>query len=202
MNNLVNHHIVNGRDDTPRPGQLYSYYLCGNGVFVGARREGMEVCFPISRCEVRGLAPLDPFFVFGYPRVSEEVMRSILIHAQREAEDNLEQLYHLVFDGTDKRFRLVIPPQKQSSVRCELLEDGEGTSLAEAVIEIHSHHQMPARFSPIDDADERGFRLYGVIGHVLDEPEINFRVGLHGMFWPIPAEWVCELPSEIEDRNE
>jgi hypothetical protein len=45
---------------------------------------------------------------------------------------------------------------------------------------------MSGRFSGIDNQDEVGFQLYGVIGH-LDHliPEYSFRLGIHGHFKPL-----------------
>jgi PRTRC genetic system protein A len=200
MNSLVSHHHSNDAD--ARPGVLYAYTTSGNGVFISAERKGLAVCFSIAGCEVRGLPPYEPHFKMDYPKISEEVMRALLHHAQVAAQDGLEILFHLVFDEADGLFRLHIPPQNQTAVSCRPLEEGEGSTLHNALIEIHSHHSMPARFSSVDDADEKGFRLYGVIGDVLGRPEIRFRVGLHGYFWPIPAAWVCELPDGVRDCNE
>ena len=70
------------------------------------------------------------------------------------------------------------------------------------VIEIHSHHAMPARFSGTDDADETGFRVYGVIGRLPEQPEIRLRVGVYGYFWEVPASWALELPDGLRDCNE
>jgi len=67
---------------------------------------------------------------------------------------------------------------------------------------IHSHHGMRPEFSRADDADERGFRLYGVIGNLPEKPEIRMRVGVYGYFWEIPASWALELPDSLMDCNE
>ena len=61
---------------------------------------------------------------------------------------------------------------------------------------------MRAYFSGTDDADETGFRIYGVIGLINCDPkipELRLRVGVHGNFWEIPADWVFEMPDAILD---
>ena len=74
---------------------------------------------------------------------------------------------------------------------------------ADTLLELHSHHLMAAFFSATDTADEQGFRLYGVVGHLdsADQhaPEIRIRVGIYGHFWDIPASTVLSLPSCITD---
>jgi len=43
------------------------------------------------------------------------------------------------------------------------------TPIPDAVVEMHSHHAMPAYFSATDDRDETARRVYGVLGR-LDSP--------------------------------
>jgi hypothetical protein len=58
---------------------------------------------------------------------------------------------------------------------------------------------MSAHFSPTDDADEcHGFRIYGVFGKVRSiRPEMQFRVGLFGHFWQVPATSIFELSADV-----
>jgi PRTRC genetic system protein A len=198
--NLVTYNQSSDIDFKAAP--LYSYLWGGNGVFIQAHRNGLDVRFCIGKLVTRGLPPLEPLFKFDYSKISEEVMRAVLYHAQESAEEGLERLFHLLWDAESRVFRLHSPVQHQTAVSCRPIEDDENSTLHNAVIEIHSHHSMRAFFSKQDDRDEQGFRIYGVIGNVLERPEIRFRVGCHGYFFNIPAAWVCELPSEIEDLNE
>ena len=72
-------------------------------------------------------------------------------------------------------------------------QDGTATSLiyrppAGVVAEFHSHGRSRAFFSKTDDADEQGFRIYGVAGRLdTDRPELSLRVGIYGHFAPV--EW-------------
>jgi PRTRC genetic system protein A len=198
MNNLVTYHITT-EAHYHKLGSLYTYWFAGNGTFISAARQGLAVSFPIARCEVRGLPPLEPYFKYDYPKIKREVIERMLYYAQIAAQDELEQLYHVCFDG--EVMRLEIPEQEQTRVSCKPLDDSAESSLHRSIIEIHSHNTMRAWFSKQDDEDEKGFKIYGVVGKVLHRPEIKFRVGLHGYFWNIPAELVCELPDEIFDLN-
>ncbi|MCP4359045.1 MAG: hypothetical protein GY796_13585, partial [Chloroflexi bacterium] len=57
------------------------------------------------------------------------------------------------------------------------------------ILELHSHNTMPAYFSPRDNRDELGGRLYGVIGHLeRSNPELALRLGMFG-------HWLYNVPG-------
>jgi len=60
------------------------------------------------------------------------------------------------------------------------------------VLDLHSHTgSMPARFSPIDDFDEKGFSLYGVVADLRQLfPTVELRLGVYGYMLPIQREEV------------
>ena len=80
---------------------------------------------------------------------------------------------------------------------------------AGVLMEVHTHPQpgMPAFFSHIDDEEERGFRLYGVIGRISRgqgtiEAEIRMRVVIYGVdvaSYEFPASWVLSLPEGMRE---
>ncbi len=48
---------------------------------------------------------------------------------------------------------------------------------------------MRAFWSNTDDQDEKGFRIYGVIGELdSDNPEIRLRVGIYGYHYPVTQD--------------
>jgi hypothetical protein len=65
----------------------------------------------------------------------------------------------------------------------------------DVLVEVHSHGNLPAYFSPTDDTDEcSGFRIYGVLGNVkASQPEILLRVGLFGHGWTVSVPQVFEV---------
>ncbi len=68
------------------------------------------------------------------------------------------------------------------------------------VLEIHSHNRMRAFFSPVDDEDEQGQGLYGVVGR-LDciTPEVLLRLGKEdGTFENIALSRVFDLSAGVE----
>jgi len=191
----------------PQQGGMFDYLLTADGVYLHAKREELEVSFPLLpgvSGVIRGLQPTMPVFDFELPLVPEGLIAELWAQAEDWANQGLETLFHLVWSPVypwNNGWGLDTPEQERSATRCKPLHDGPGSSHEKAIVEIHSHHLMPARFSPTDDKDETGFRLYGVIGRLPEAPEIRLRVGVYGYFWEIPASWALELPECLRDCN-
>jgi PRTRC genetic system protein A len=186
----------------PRQGGMFDYVLAGDGLYLRAEREEMDVCFQIAPAEVRGLGECDEAFEFRLPKVPEPLMLALWRRADQLANDSLETLFHLVWSPVypwDEGWEVVEPEQTRTSISCR--PDDPCSSSERAIIEIHSHHVMLARFSETDDKDETGFRLYGVIGNLDRAPKIRLRVGVYGYHHEIPASWALELPCGLMDCN-
>lgn len=217
---LVDHYLVM---QTPLPqvdeSLLLDYVVGGNGVFARGRRPGLEACIPIAApvVPIRGLCPINPYVQWGFPKVPPTMMALMFSISQTIARDEpRETLFHLTFsepyghvneapprghvwcaDG----WHLIFPAQTGSADRVELIHQGAGSTEAEAIIEVHSHHHERAFFSEQDDADEGSisFRLYGVIGTIFERPTIRIRVGLFGHFFEYPASEFFEMPEGVEE---
>jgi PRTRC genetic system protein A len=182
----------------PVEGSLFEYLMAGNGVFVRGEREGLSALFPIAKASIRGLADLKWAVHLTNGRVPGELLSEAVEHAREAAKRHLESLYHFTWDG---KWNLEIPPQDQSGGAVRPTDCGAGSSYQQAVVELHSHHRMRADFSNIDDADETGFRIYGVMGRlgVQGREEIRWRVGVFGHLQDIPCKWVAENPEHLID---
>ena len=178
----------------PIPDCLYAYILAGNGVFLYAKRDDLEVLIPTSRAIIVGLPPLESFV--NLPRVPAILMHHIL-QASRENLPN-EILFWFNFDHDQRIWNVDAPLQvcRPASVYPVDKRDPLGTK---ALIDLHSHALMEPFFSPTDDKDEQGFRVFAVIGKVNERPEVRVRVGVYGNYWDIPASMIFELPEEIRD---
>jgi hypothetical protein len=199
---------LTSREVTQEPpdlaGSMFDYVLNADGLYLHARRDGLEVYFPIAPAEIRGVAAAQPHFRFDAPKVSWSVIYQIVSESAAYMEEGVETLFHLCYSSVypwNDGWELVTPEQERARFHCRPLQDGPGSSHDRAIIEIHSHHTMPARFSSTDDTDETGFRLYAVVGRLNSAPEIRLRVGCYGYFWEIPAEWALELPEGLHDCN-
>lgn len=199
--NFVEHHFVTGGKLPPYSASLYDYLVAGNGVFLRSRREGLEVILPVTSCEIRGLAPVEPFVRLAYPRVPAPLVQEMLEYAlcaQDAEESPVEMLFHL--EWRQDHWQLNIPDQEQTVTSVIPTDDGPGSSYATALIDLHSHHQMGAFFSRTDDQDERkGFRIYAVLGCIFTRPELLVRAGCEGAFLVIPATQIFELPEGVVD---
>jgi PRTRC genetic system protein A len=179
---------------------MYDYLFAGNGVFIRAVRPQIEVIMPVELYQktIRGLPSLAPQLKFGYPKVPEAILRSIMEHGCRAKDEEgrlIETLFYL--DYREDGWRCRIPKQFQSVSSCRSKKLYQS-----ALIELHSHGNMSAFFSDTDDAEENGFRIYSVIGKLKNNYlEIKVRVGLFGYFWNIPADSIFELPYFFTDAS-
>lgn len=200
---FVHYYLATALDLPPITASLYEYVTAGNGVFKRASRDVMRATIPIGDCRIRGLAPVKPELVTNFGKVPEAIVTEILDVSREAARKDLESLFYLGLQAGE--WQLEIPQQIQTYDSVRPVEKGVGSPYERAVIEIHSHHRMQATFSPDDDHDETGFRIYGVIGKINPVqdywPEINLRVGVYGDWWPLPAERILEMPVRLNDRN-
>ena len=116
----------------------------------------------------------------------------------------------LYWDRQEKEFVVYVP--KQTATKASIHADLEDNTLPEErylhYADIHSHNSMAAKFSTIDDADDRATRLYMVIGR-LDRfyPDVSARVSCGGTYLPIDPYLVMEgigeeFPAEWLDQVE
>src|SRR5690349_21277630 len=77
MFKLVQHLVVQDDGKLPAiPNCLYAYIMAGNGVFLYAKRENLEVLIPVSGATIAGLPALEPFV--NIPRLPAVLMHQIL----------------------------------------------------------------------------------------------------------------------------
>lgn len=178
---------------------MYERILAGNGLFLRAQRDQLRVLFPIETGTVPELPLLTPEIAPTVPLIPKHLMDTLWNEAQqawRSPEGPLESLFHFTYT-TD--WQLAIPEQVRTAVSVHPKDLDHCPSYATCLVEIHSHHEMSAKFSQMDNADETGFRIYGVCGNFNHHPHITFRVGLYGHYYPIPASLIVELPPQITD---
>ncbi len=202
MMNLVEYRIAQpGMPLPPIGAPLYEYVMAGNGIFIrGARRE-FEAQFCIAPCVVRGLEELEPSLGLHAPRVPGEIVQEMLDRARGARDEEgqpCEIVFHLGLDDSGV-WRCHVPDQTQAPARAKPTDDSPTSSYARACIEAHSHVDMDAWFSSMDDRDEVGVRIYAILGCINAAPEIRVRVGMYGYRQEVPASWVFDLPPKITD---
>jgi hypothetical protein len=200
---LVHYHIAYTAELPPLTAPLYEYIMAGNGILKRARRDVMGAIIPVNECKVSGLATIKPEFAPNFGKVPEAIVQQIIDEATDVARQGLESLFYLSLQAG--RWQLEIPQQHRTNRSVTPVEKGAGSPYERAIIEIHSHHRMSPDFSPDDDEDETGFRLYGVIGNINPQwdhlPMINLRLGVYKTWWPLLADSILEMPPRLHDLN-
>lgn len=199
--NLVNAILAESVTLPPITALGYEYVIAGNGLFVRAEDSRLAALIPIADdLTLHGLVALESFVELKPPRLPSVYLDSILQSARRHLPN--EAMYQIGYDAAivdDVRFmwRITMPRPLADATPTAL----NFSDLPETVIDLHSHGAMDAFFSPTDDSDEKGFRIYVVIGKVdTDTPEILCRVGVYGHHMLIPADRIFEVPDVFTDK--
>ena len=192
-----------------RDGQTYEMRRSELGEFIAPKHKITEFS------EVRaGFRP-------ALPRIPQELLRSIIgfFRSQMESGAEFEALVRIYWDRKEQKFIPFVSKQRatKDSVTVRLTdEDLPDDTRYLYYADIHSHNSMKAVFSAIDDMDERGTRLYLVIGR-LDRffPEISARISCGGSFVPVepslvlegldgsfPAEWSGKVVHQLPELPE
>jgi PRTRC genetic system protein A len=187
---MIEHIFAPNNGKLPPTSALLQYIIAGNGIYLHAKRMGLQANIQIAKCEIRGLPELNASIQLAKRApitFLHEMLRRSRLACNSEPK---EILFHLLLESD--RWLLVEPQQEATSISVRPLPDAKSTKVA--LIEIHSHHEMRATFSTIDDEDERsGFRIYGVLGNIFTRPRISLRVGIHGYFAPVSINEVFDL---------
>jgi PRTRC genetic system protein A len=191
---FVNHIYATSPELPPFGSHLCEYVTSASGVFVRARRPGLEVMLPVCltyQAEIRGLAQLQPYVRLDAGLIPACLISQALDWMKASAPPEL-----LTWIKVDGDYSLVRPAQSTTTSRCQPLDpfDPQGQN---ALLDFHSHGLHKPFFSGVDNRDEKNsFRLFAVTGG-FPNPSILARVGIYGHFWNIPPEWVMELPAGL-----
>lgn len=170
------------------------YFPSGDGKLYELRRNEIgEFCTPAN--PIREFEVVRAGFTPALPLIPAHFMRRVIAFfrsACREKEQ--EALVNVLWDREKKEYQLYVPKQTVTAVSVETdLSDMPDPSRYLHVADIHSHNTMPAKFSKIDDGDERATRIYIVIGRLNRYfPEICCRISNGGQFLEIPASEIIE----------
>lgn len=217
---LLDYHFALRGEPVPPVDQsrLHDYLVASNATFARGLRPGLEVCIPVSYnlVPLKGLERVEPYAKWGFPRVPAALLEIMLAVSRGVYHSHKrEALFHLPFGETEDcsdhlgcadGWHVEMPEQCAEEDRphdtIRPVRTGLNTSTARAVIEVHSHHEMKARFSAGDDNDEsQGFRVFAVLGQIVESPSITVRVGLFGHYYQFPATEFFKLPEGLADSS-
>ena len=176
------------------PASLYEFVIAGNGVFVRARRCGLEAMIPISTCEIRGLKAVKPYVRLEAGKIPLICTQTILAEFKSDLPN--ESLFWVRLE--DKKWKVIKPEQiaDENSVHPVDPFDPAG---AAALLDVHSHNTMEPFFSTDDDKDETGFRIFAVFGLLDTQPCVMARIGIYGYCLRLDAGDVFILPEGVRD---
>lgn len=155
-------------------GLFYDYIVASNGLFIEAENKLMEVRIPIAYCDIRGLAPLKMKFALTFGSIPQRffdlALDMFLADTTRE---------HYVAVTGDSGYHFYVPVQEKEGGKV-VYECGD-----RVVLDLHSHGTMGAWFSGKDDEDDKGLKVYGVIGNLGKTPVVKLRLGVYGYYLPL-----------------
>ncbi len=141
--------------------------------------------------------PVTPGFQMTVPKIPMHLLLFIWdFFAGLSERYELEALVHILYDTRRNKYTVRVPKQKLTHVSVDSVMEEEYPEHMIHVMDIHSHNTMPAKFSSIDDDDEKPTRLYAVMGR-LDKvlPEITVRASCGGKFIPVDPADVFDIKS-------
>ena len=186
-------HLINkpNRLEGDGNGLFYDYIAAHDGVYVQAENSRLAARILYLPGRIRGLAPLDEMFRLPSGKIPAAVMELGL--GLMAATPEREVMFSIVL--RDGIYRLELPEEQTGDAASLRYRRRRGASDDPIVAQFHSHSRGRAFFSRIDDADELGFAVYGVVGELhREEPELLLRTGIYGHYGA--ARW-----EEIFDRR-
>lgn len=123
-------------------------------------------------------------FEMALPKIPMHILMFIINFFQNLSDRfELEALVHILYDTIRRKYTIRVPRQELTHVSVHSVMEEDYPEYSIHVMDIHSHNTMPAKFSVIDDDDEKATRLYAVVGR-LDKvfPDITVRASCAGKF--------------------
>jgi PRTRC genetic system protein A len=191
----ISYHIHTG--GALPPAWPYAYVLAANGLYKLVDHPHFYASLRLARARVAGLCRWPEEGVrLRVPRIPERWLWAVWEHARKAGGlRSIEQMYQ--FHRVDGGWRVAVPRQRAGAGHV-VYEVGQD---ANVVLELHSHHEMRAFFSGIDNRDEQAARFYAVIGRIYSRPEIRLRLGVYGDFVELPAGCLFEGLGPFEEER-
>lgn len=192
MNNAVGYLLHQDGSLVGNVGFGYNYVLAHDGVYIRAENEFLAAYIPIANCEVRGLTTCEPCVELRKGKIPgvlfDLALSTALVRKDKEV--------YFAITWTDKYHLFMTRKEGEKyHVGYDMLDN--------TVMGLHTHPNMVAQFSGGDDRDEQGLRLDCVIGRLDRDPEVSFRVGVYGYFWPLSWNQIFEGPlNGVKDLSD
>ena len=149
--------------------------------------------FGIFRCNLTKRTPV--IFELKTQKIPGEFFYQIRETFIRNPKE--EYAVQIFFDKEKGAYEIYEPVQRTTACTVLFERSMEMEKNKVLVMDVHSHASMPAFFSSIDDQDEKGIRLYMVLGN-LDKKAFSYvlRAGLAGMYGKVKLKDIFELEEK------
>jgi hypothetical protein len=168
-----------------RDGQVYELRKTEMGDFIAPKSNVVE------------LSEVKAGFIPALPPIPWKLFRQIVsfFRYYMNEDEEFEALAHIYWDRENACFEAFIPNQIVGKARVSA--DLRGSALPEErylhYADIHSHNSMAAKFSFMDDEDEKATRLYFVVGRLERYfPAMSARISCGGAYQEIDPALVIE----------
>ncbi len=204
LSSLLRHHCATTAHPLPADGPGI-VWIWGHG-HIYTRGQDAHTMVLVAVCPTvvaPGLVPLVPGVQWRhYPhRLPGQLLAAMLTHARKASASGatspivqpVEQQYHVT--QKDGRLCVRVPPQEATagSVR---YQPPQGVPV---LLDLHSHHALPAFFSATDNRDDTGLGVSAVIGRIFDQPEIAVRLCCYGHTQRVPALTIFDHLGDCRD---
>ena len=182
---LVSYHVVG--KDLHIPGIAYDYVMAGDGLWVEAGNPLISARVPVVEAKVRGLGSIGRSLRLYQGKVPQRLwdlaLSVMLASPERERYIGIRW---------SSGYQLYVPEQ-DGTVASVKYQPGDNI-----LVDLHSHAGMEPFFSGIDDRDEQGLKIYGVVG-LLDKavPVAELRIGVYGYYMPV--KWADIFDGELNN---
>lgn len=120
-----------------------------------------------------------------------------------EKQGGVEAAVQIFWNREVKSYFIYVNEQIVTTGSVNFVRDEELEKKHLLVMDIHSHNTMNAFWSATDDRDEKGTRLFGVIGKLEDFiPEMKFRLGVSGRFIDLELDEVFDSTTFLASYPE
>ncbi len=157
--------------------------------------------FVAPKNKVVDFASIRAGFTPALPLIPKEIMGQIIsfFRCLMKETAEYEALAYVYWDRQEQEFVVFVP--RQATTKASVYTTMTDNTLPEdrylLYADVHSHNSMPAKFSPVDDKDEKATRLYVVIGDLNKFfPSITARVSCGGTYMEIDPHLVVESVGE------
>ncbi|WP_240420303.1 Mov34/MPN/PAD-1 family protein [Paenibacillus periandrae] len=137
-------------------------------------RENDFMRMVVKKDEIHELEPVQEGVFMKAPKIPGSYLSTIIAFFRYFSRKKVEAAIHIYWNRKTRAYELVCPEQVVSIYQVQTFIESISNDDKELVVAIHSHHEMAAVFSPGDDSNDRGFKVYGIIGK-LHEQRAEFR---------------------------